>query len=186
MNKKCQFYLVTLFLVSLAFLSGIAAGTENPHTLSTSGFTDVTVSEAKLMIESGEVFLLDVRTQEEFDAGHIEGATLIPVQELGLRIEEVPQDTKVLVYCRSGKRSVTASNILVDAGYTDVYNMLGGINVWISEGYPVEVTFNPMVYDTNSNGMIEKSEAISSIIDYFEDRITKDEVIAVIMEYFKY
>ena len=89
------------------------------------------------MIDNNEVFLLDVRTQEEFDEGYIEGAILIPDYELESRLDEVPVDEKILVYCRSGRRSVTASNILIDAGYTDVYNMLGGINDWKDAEYPV-------------------------------------------------
>ena len=101
------------------------------------GFTDISVEQAKQMIDNKEVFLLDVRTQEEFDDGYIEGATLIPDYELASRLDEVPEDVKILVYCRSGRRSVTASNILIDAGYTDVYNMLGGINEWSSSKYPV-------------------------------------------------
>lgn len=100
------------------------------------GYTDVSVQEAKEMIDSGEVFLLDVRTVNEFETEHIEGAVNINVKELSSRLDEVSRDETILVYCRSGARSVTASNILVDAGYNDVYNMLGGINQWKAEGYP--------------------------------------------------
>lgn len=97
------------------------------------------VEQAKQMIDNNEVFLLDVRTKEEFDAGYIEGAILIPDYELASRLSEVPDDAKILVYCRSGRRSVDASNILLDAGYTDVYNMLGGINEWSYSQYPVVI-----------------------------------------------
>jgi rhodanese-related sulfurtransferase len=100
------------------------------------GYSDVSVKEAKEMIDSGEVFLLDVRTVDEFETEHIEGAVNINVNELSSRLDEVPRDETILVYCRSGARSVTASNILIDAGYADVYNMLGGINEWKAEGYP--------------------------------------------------
>lgn len=89
------------------------------------------------MIDNNEVFLLDVRTQEEFDERYIEGAILIPDYELESRLDEVPVHEKILVYCRSGRRSVTARNILIDAGYTNVYNMLGGINDWKDAEYPV-------------------------------------------------
>ncbi|WP_135609925.1 rhodanese-like domain-containing protein [Methanococcoides sp. AM1] len=102
----------------------------------TAGYTDVSVQEAKEMIDSGDVFLLDVRTVNEFETEHIEGAVNIDVNELGSRLDEVPQDETILVYCRTGVRSAAASNILVDAGYTDVYNMLGGISQWKAKGYP--------------------------------------------------
>jgi rhodanese-related sulfurtransferase len=80
----------------------------------------------------GDYLLLDVRTQEEYDAGHIEGSTLIPVDELGNRISEIEdyKDKTVLVYCRSGNRSVTASNILISNGFNKVHNLLGGIGAW--------------------------------------------------------
>ena len=101
------------------------------------GFADVSVEQAKQMIDNNEVFLLDVRMQSEFDDGHIEGATLIGVSKLRAQIEEVPEDMKILVYCRTGRRSVTASKILVDEGYTEVYNMLGGLKSWKAAKYPV-------------------------------------------------
>ncbi len=78
----------------------------------------------------GNYVLLDVRSYEEFDEGHIEGATLIPVDELEERWSEIEEYDKILVYCRSGNRSVTASDILLDAGFGEVYNLLGGIGAW--------------------------------------------------------
>ena len=114
-----------------------AVSTDISNTETATGFTDISIEQAKQMIDNKEVFLLDVRTQDEFDEGYIEGAILIPDYELASRLDEVPEDAKILVYCRSGRRSVDASNILIDAGYTDVYNMLGGINEWRSAQYPV-------------------------------------------------
>jgi hydroxyacylglutathione hydrolase len=83
--------------------------------------------------------LLDVRTAEEYAEGHIKGALLIPVQELQQRISEVPQDKQVYIYCRSGVRSVRASKILVNAGYTRIENVQGGFMAWKDAGYPVEI-----------------------------------------------
>ena len=75
--------------------------------------------------------ILDVRTQEEFDAGHIPGAILIPNTEIANRAEqELPdKDQLLLVYCRSGNRSKQASQILVELGYTHIREF-GGINDW--------------------------------------------------------
>ena len=81
--------------------------------------------------------LLDVRTPEEFNSGHIEGAVNINVETLASRLEEVPRDMPIVVYCRSGNRSATASQILVNAGYQPVYDM-GGIQTWVAQGFPVE------------------------------------------------
>lgn len=90
------------------------------------------------MVDSGEYFILDVRTQGEYDAGHIAGAVLVPYEELPDRLDEVPRDIGVLVYCRTARRSAIASQTLVDNGYTKVYNMEGGIVPWQAKGYPVE------------------------------------------------
>ena len=109
----------------------------NPDSGTEYGFTDISVEQAKQMIDNKEVFLLDVRTSSEFNDGHIEGATMIEVSKLRAQIEEVPEDMKILVYCRTGRRSVTASKILLDEGYTEVYNVLGGINSWKAAKYPV-------------------------------------------------
>jgi phage shock protein E len=81
--------------------------------------------------------LIDVRTPEEFDAGHIPGAVNIPVEELGERLNEVPGETPIVVYCRSGNRSATAAGILARAGYSPVFD-LGGIQNWVAQGFPVQ------------------------------------------------
>lgn len=82
--------------------------------------------------------LIDVRTPEEFTSGHIEGAVNIPVEEMPGRLEEIPGDAPIVVYCRSGNRSAAAARILTDAGYAPVYD-LGGIQDWVVEGLPVTV-----------------------------------------------
>ncbi len=85
----------------------------------------------EMMDHGGGFTLLDVRTQEEFNAGYIPGAILIPDFELAARAAaELPQkDAVILVYCRSGRRSAASTQALVDMGYTRVYD-LGGINSW--------------------------------------------------------
>jgi len=100
----------------------------------------VNVSEAKQMIESNpNLVILDVRTQEAYNEGHIGNAVLIPVSELESRLDELDMEDEILVYCRSGVRSATASQILVDNGFTSIYNMLGGITAWRNEGYWIEI-----------------------------------------------
>jgi rhodanese-related sulfurtransferase len=92
----------------------------------------ITADEAKTIMDTEDGYrLVDVRTQEEFDTGYIPGAILIPhtnIQEMAPDL--LPDlDQKILVYCRSGSRSKTASKALVNMGYTDVLDM-GGINDW--------------------------------------------------------
>ena len=81
--------------------------------------------------------LLDVRTPEEYAKGHIKGAVLIPVQVLEARLSEVPKDKQVYVYCHSGARSGRASKMLASHGFTNIENIVGGIEAWKHAGYPV-------------------------------------------------
>jgi phage shock protein E len=85
-------------------------------------------------------FLLDVRTQDEWEAdGHLENATLIPHSSLDARSDELPEDkeTPILLYCRSGNRSQAAAQTLLDLGYTDIRELESGINGWKDSGRPV-------------------------------------------------
>ena len=84
------------------------------------------------MMDTQEVLILDVQEQHEYDSGHIPDAVLLPVGTItedtaAAVIDDL--DTVVLVYCRSGNRSKTASQALADLGYTNVYEF-GGINDW--------------------------------------------------------
>lgn len=118
--------LLAMVLMSLCLLC--ACGGEE-----TASFQQISQEEAKtIMSTNRDAVILDVRTQEEYDSGHIKGAVLLPVDQITQESASavIPtQDTQVLVYCRSGNRSVTASELLVQLGYTAVYEF-GGINTW--------------------------------------------------------
>jgi phage shock protein E len=101
-------------------------------------YIDIPVSEAKIKVDSGEYFILDVRTREEYEQGHIAGSVLIPNEVLLNRLDEVPRDKPILVYCRSGRRGAISSQDLIDNGFSEVYNMEGGIAAWQNAGYPVQ------------------------------------------------
>lgn len=83
------------------------------------------------MIDAGNVIILDVRTQEEYDAGHIAEAVRLESADFEAKAANVlpDKDATILVYCRSGNRSKTAAKMLLELGYTDVYDF-GGINDW--------------------------------------------------------
>ena len=91
----------------------------------------VSGAEARELLENNDnAVLLDVRNQNEFDRGHIDGAILIPVDQLKSRLSELPdQNAVIIVYCRAGSRSATASATLAENGYTNVYD-LGGMDNW--------------------------------------------------------
>ena len=80
-------------------------------------------------------FLLDVREPYEYAEGHIDGARLLPLGELGRRLNELPRDREILVICRSGNRSGAATRQLVQAGYHAV-NLSGGMIGWQRAGFP--------------------------------------------------
>ena len=98
--------------------------------------TSITVTNAAQLFEAG-AFLLDVRSRDEWDEQHIEGAVLIPVEELPSRISEVPTDQDILIICRSGNRSAEARNILRSAGLSRTTSIRGGITAWMNAGLPV-------------------------------------------------
>lgn len=101
------------------------------------GYGDVTVEQAKSLIESKPyLIILDVRTQEEYDSGHIKRAILIPIDELENRLDELSKNDELLVYCRTGRRSSNAMNNLQANGFTKIFHMNDGITGWIQAGYP--------------------------------------------------
>ena len=90
-------------------------------------FESITPKEAIVLLEKDDnLTLLDVRTIQEFKEGHLQGATLIPLGNLEASLDKLPKQQKILVYCRSGSRSVAASRILERHGFTPI-NIKEGI-----------------------------------------------------------
>ena len=94
-------------------------------------------SAYSLLKQRGEMFLLDVRTPGEYQQARLEGARLIPIDQLIKRIGELPKDRPILVYCAVGSRSAQVVNYLARNGYPELYNLYGGIYSWAQKGYPV-------------------------------------------------
>lgn len=97
-------------------------------------YREVGAEEAHTAARRG-AFLLDVREDQEWRAGHAPEAVHIPLGQLGSRVEEVPKGEEILVICRSGNRSARAAQMLADRG--DVANVAGGMKDWARMGYPV-------------------------------------------------
>jgi rhodanese-related sulfurtransferase len=88
-------------------------------------------------LRDGGVVLVDVRRPDEFEQVHVPGATLIPLQDVPERIEEIPSDTRVYLICATGSRSARAAEFLNRQGY-DTVNVAGGTKAWLEAGLPVE------------------------------------------------
>lgn len=120
--------LLPLFFSFLLLLTGCGAGSASEE----KGYQQISQEEAKEMMDSQEVLILDVREQDEYDSGHIPGAVLLPMGSITEEsaAEVIPEkDATVLVYCRSGNRSKTAAKALAELGYTGIYEF-GGITTW--------------------------------------------------------
>ncbi|MFP7295846.1 rhodanese-like domain-containing protein [Neobacillus niacini] len=118
-----------LLLIIAAVVSLTACG------IGSEGYRNVSTEEAKALIDNQEVVVLDVRTSQEYQEGHIPNAKLIPLQELENKLHNLNKDESYLVVCRSGNRSAQASEILTGNSFANIYNMTGGMNNW---GYEIE------------------------------------------------
>jgi hydroxyacylglutathione hydrolase len=92
------------------------------------------------MLDRGEEMLvLDTRGQDEWDSGHIAGSLHVYVGYLEQRLREVPNDKPVAVICNVGHRAGLGASILLRAGYSSVYNVLGSVKAWVAAGFPVAI-----------------------------------------------
>ena len=118
-----------LFLLTAMLLVGCGEANQNNQE---AVYMNITAHEAKQIMDSEEGYIiLDTRTQEEYDEGHIPGAIVLPHAEITDRAEEeLPdKDQLLLVYCRSGRRSKLAAEALVELGYTNIKEF-GGFIDW--------------------------------------------------------
>ena len=99
---------------------------------------DLDTQTAADLAGRSDVVILDVREQDEWNAGHIPGALFIPMSEIQARTSEVPKDKLVIVQCRSGNRSSQVTDYLQQQGFSNVRNLAGGLNGWQAAGLPVE------------------------------------------------
>ena len=123
-----------IFLLLMLALSACGQAKENDQG---AVYMNITAEEAKQIMDTEEgCIILDVREQEEYDAGHIPGAILIPYTQMGEKANDMlpDKDQLILVYCRSGRRSKFAAEALVELGYTNIKEF-GGIIDW-----PYDVT----------------------------------------------
>jgi len=135
MKKIISFFALALSALTLSACAApatAAASTPAPTSAPTAEYKKISAADAKARMDSGDtIIILDVRTQEEYDAGHIAGAILIPNETIADQQHTLLPDltAEILVYCRSGNRSAQAAKKLIAIGYTNVVDF-GGIIDW--------------------------------------------------------
>ncbi len=129
---RSVFAMITLSLFLTMSLAGCAESTvatdEYPE--------EINIQTAYKKYKKGAL-LLDVRTPAEWEVLHAPNSTLIPLDELVERVDELPQDAEIIVICRSGNRSLVARDILVDFGFKKTSSVAGGFNDWSAAEYPI-------------------------------------------------
>ncbi len=128
--------MTVVVVIGLVFLrqigspsGGAGAGTTVSYPL------EIALEEAVAKRDAGAL-LLDVRTLSEWNEYHVPGSTLIPLDTLAARLDELPRDREIIVVCRSGNRSAQGRDILRGAGFTTVTSLTGGLSNWKARGYP--------------------------------------------------
>lgn len=130
MEKKI-FWMLVLTALFLLACSSMAYAELTPPLPGAPSYINIDIEKAHEMLEENheQIILLDVRTEEEYNAGYIPGAVNIPLPDLENRFAELDKSKTLIVHCQSGDRSKTASDTLAQHGFI-VYNMPGGINAW--------------------------------------------------------
>ena len=158
-RKTIALFIITAFLLPSFSLIIIVAAEEQTY-------QNITIDTANYMIEHENKYpnlvILDVRTPCEFEKGHLYNAILIPHDELEVRISELEEykNSDIIVYCKSGGRSQQASEILMACGFTNVYNMLGGIIAWVDAEYPIYTTYHHATVDKVEEELLFKIEPL--------------------------
>lgn len=142
MNRRFSILIVTLILVQAALgacgnAAAPAAAPVASSAASTANLSElIDVKTANSLRGNPNVFFLDVREPDEYAAGHIPEAQLIPLGQLAGRINELPKDKTIVAVCRSDNRSGQATQYLLQQGF-NAHNMDGGMNAWQAAGFDI-------------------------------------------------
>ena len=136
-NQNIWLWIAGGLLVVVIAFGAIYLGSQRNSPTAETLPAEISVDQAYQKYQDG-AFVLDVRTPQEWDDYHAPGTTLIPLDELPARVDELPEDQEIVVVCRSGNRSQSGRDILLDAGFEQVTSMAGGLNAWGAAGYPLE------------------------------------------------
>jgi rhodanese-related sulfurtransferase len=133
---------IIVVVVALALVGGAAGyifiGPSSTSATAGASFKTITPLEAKSLIETrNDLVLVDVRSPEEFQGGSLPGATLIPFWDFAKGRYNLPKDKPILLICAVGGRSLACGQLLASQGYTEVYNLKGGLDAWQEQRVPL-------------------------------------------------
>lgn len=131
------FFLLSLIAAAVSFAACQSAVTDRPAN-SEPEIRQVTAGEAKPALENPDVQLIDVRTAAEYEGGHAPRAENHPLDELEASLARLDREKPVYLICETGRRSQLGAEILRKNGFTDLYNIKGGISGWTAAGFPLE------------------------------------------------
>ena len=153
MNPKMSFVLLTAGALFCACASAgdpavaTAASATAPAASAPSASAIPLVTQDALLARQAKhdptLLVLDVRSPEEFAQGHVPGAVNIPQDQVASRLAEVPKDKDVVMYCRSGRRTALAAEVLSANGYTRLSHLEGDMNAWMEKGRPIQAKAPP-------------------------------------------
>ena len=109
--------------------------TDSPVVVTAKGVSEITPEQARPAVEAAYSQFIDVRTPEEYAAGHAYRARNIPLDQLTANLDKLEKNEPVYLICQSGRRSKQAAEILVDAGFTQAISITGGTNAWKEAGF---------------------------------------------------
>jgi rhodanese-related sulfurtransferase len=134
--------IIGLFFI-LIFFSGCISNIENDSNPKTQNLKDITVNEAYSLIqnnsENQNFIILDIRTKDEYQSGHIQNSMMIDfyLDTFENELNKLDKNKTYLIYCRTGRRTGLTLDIMEELDFLEVYNMAGGITQWKTNGYPV-------------------------------------------------
>lgn len=163
-----------ILIAFACFMSIALCGCDDNQSSQIETIVNVSALEFQKAISSNGI-ILDVRTPEEVNRGHLENATIINFYDEDFKDKAmlIPKDKEVYVYCLSGGRSSEAANILADLGQKKIFNLTGGINAWLSEGLPTTLPKQDVNHNFNSLGADELETIINSFDKVLIDFHTK-------------
>ena len=141
-SRRALAALLMVGAMSVAFMTIVTAG-EPAATAPASAAAAVAPMSQEALLEHqsrhpDHLFVLDVRTPQEYAEGNVPGAVNVPYDQLASRLAEVPKDKDVVLYCKSGRRAGIAADVLAANGYMRLSHLEGDMPAWIEKGRPVE------------------------------------------------